>query len=170
MKKANLFSVLVLLLNFSAFAFDSNTLKFPTNPHPVLTPGAICKSSGQVRYPEKVSYCAREVSSQQKQVVMQKYDSQLGYQVTKMERSSFKIDHLIPLCMGGANEESNLWPQHTTVYFITDPIEPALCNRMAQGQMRQSDAIAIIKRAKNDLNYARQLVAEMGLTPLVGNE
>jgi hypothetical protein len=65
-----------------------------------------------------------------------------------MGRRDFKIDHFIPLCMGGSNELDNLWPQHPSIYVMTDPIEEQLCIRLREGRMKQSDAVRIIRLAK----------------------
>lgn len=34
-----------------------------------------------------------------------------GYGVSIRDRDIFKVDHLIPLSLGGSNDETNLWPQ-----------------------------------------------------------
>ena len=78
-----------------------------------------------------------------------------------MERAQFKIDHLIPLCAGGSNEEVNLWPQHKSVYELTDPIEPVLCDLMKRGAMKQEEAIRIIREVKNNLETAKDVLAAL---------
>jgi hypothetical protein len=75
-----------------------------------------------------------------------------------MNRADFKIDHFIPLCAGGSNDSVNLWPQHKNVYEITDPIEPLLCAKMAQGRLSQTDAIKLIVRAKTDLSQVALVI------------
>jgi len=65
-----------------------------------------------------------------------------------MDRKDFKIDHFIPLCAGGSNDPSNLWPQHKSVYEITDPVEPLICAKMAAGKLDQAYAIKLITTAK----------------------
>src|SRR4051812_42759867 len=81
---------------------------FPTAPNPELTPGATCATSNNYRYPEHIPYCERDVSQDEKAQVINTYDHELGYQIQKMDRQEFKIDHMIPLCAGGSNEETNL--------------------------------------------------------------
>ena len=76
-----------------------------------------------------------------------------------MPRGKFKIDHYIPLCMGGSNERINLWPQHESVYKITDALEQKLCEKMAQGKMLQSEAIDLIREAKNHLDEAPDILS-----------
>ena len=53
----------------------------------------------------------RDVSGWQKELVFISY-RKLGYSLSG-ERSEYKVDHFIPLCVGGSNEMSNLWPQYT---------------------------------------------------------
>lgn len=125
---------------------------FPISPDVRLTPGSLCGKADTHRYPEGIAYCERDVNTNLKKVVIKTYDSQLGYSVGEMNRQDFKIDHFIPLCAGGSNEKRNLWPQHKSVYQVTDPLEPLLCEKMAQGLLRQAEAIKLIREAKLDLS------------------
>jgi hypothetical protein len=142
-----LVSALFVLTVSSALAMDS----FPKGPDATLTPGALCTHPSTHRYPENIAYCERNVDSRQKAQIYLAYD-QLGYQTRSMKRQNFKIDHYFPLCMGGSNESANLWPQHQSVYTITDPLEQKICEKMAEGVLLQKDAIDIIKKAKGDLS------------------
>lgn len=159
-KKLKVLTVILgLVLSFNTSVFALNThLSFPLNPQPSLTPGALCNSAGTTRYPERIPYCDREVSSERKDLVVERYDAAFGYKIEQIGRRNFKIDHYIPLCMGGSNEPSNLWPQHPSVYEITDPLEPALCQKMAEGRMKQAEAVRLIKQAKNDLSQAPRIL------------
>ena len=76
-----------------------------------------------------------------------------------MERMDFKIDHFIPLCAGGSNDSENLWPQHKSVYVETDPIEPIICEKMAQGLMKQKDAVLLIQDLKTRRKNISQILA-----------
>lgn len=143
------FSLLILLL-VSTPAFSGNS--FPVSPDLQLTPGSLCDRPDSKRYPEGVPYCSRHVRSELKVKIIKTYDSKLGYYITSMNRDHFKIDHFIPLCMGGSNNPDNLWPQHYSVFTITDPMEPLLCNKMAEGKLRQADAVELIRRGKLNLN------------------
>lgn len=136
------------LLSSSAFSLGPN---FPTGPNLQLTPGKVCDKPTAYRYPEHIAYCERDVSYDTKEILIQRYDSQLGYHIASMERTDFKIDHFIPLCAGGSNDSSNLWPQHKSVYEITDPVEPLICAKMQQGKLSQADAIKLVTQAKTDL-------------------
>lgn len=123
---------------------------FPESPNEKLTPGSVCDDADAFRYPEHIRYCNRDVSKERKAVIFTNYDSELGFHTREMNRAEFKIDHYIPLCMGGSNDTENLWPQHKTIYEQTDPIEPVLCELMASGQLLQAKAISIIRDVKKN--------------------
>ncbi|MGK5086298.1 HNH endonuclease signature motif containing protein [Bdellovibrionota bacterium FG-2] len=140
----NLCAVLSLFISIPLFAADA----FPTSPDAQLTPGSLCQRASKIRYPEQIAYCSRDVKSGLKRQVIDTYDHDLGFTIMKTGREHFKIDHYIPLCMGGSNEADNLWPQHESIYQYTDPLEPIACQKMAEGKLLQADAIEIIKKAK----------------------
>lgn len=141
----------------STFAFSQEE-KFPKGPDSILTPGVLCNRPDSQRYKEQINYCERSVDSQTKKEIIATYDRERNFQIRQMQRSQFKIDHYIPLCMGGANERDNLWPQHQSIYDVTDPLEPVLCEKMAEGKLLQRDAVLLIKRAKNNLAEAQDIL------------
>lgn len=152
MLKTVLFAV--LLLAQSVFA---GSAAFPIKPDPSKTPGETCSHPNTYRYPERIAYCERDVDSETKREIIAEYDRDFGYRIRTMPRNQFKIDHYIPLCMGGSNQIENLWPQHESVYKITDPLEALLCQKMAEGVLKQADAIDMIKQAKNNLDQAPEI-------------
>ncbi len=141
------------LLATQAWAAD-----YPTSPDPKLTPGSLCDSPDTHRYPEQIAYCNRSVDSGTKAAIIKTYDEKLGYRVGEMSRKDFKIDHYIPLCMGGSNHVTNLWPQHVSISQQTDMLEMYSCQKMSEGKLRQAEAVDIMKRAKNDLKQAQALL------------
>lgn len=153
-RSASLF-VLVFVSLTSVLSLASED--FPKGPDAALTPGALCDSPDAHRYPEQIAYCNRNVDTSEKQEVFEAYDK-IGYRTRSLNRRSFKIDHYIPLCMGGANDVKNLWPQHESVYRVTDPLEPVLCEKMAQGVLKQKEAIAYIMEAKANLNKVDEIL------------
>ncbi len=148
--------ILATALLFCSLVLSQFTLagSFPRGPIAQLTPGALCTTPHARRYPEKIAYCERDVRPSLKEKVMEEYDRRFGFQTEQMPRGVFKIDHYIPLCMGGANVAANLWPQHVSIYKITDPLEQELCIKMAEGKLLQKDAVQLIKEAKNNLDEA----------------
>lgn len=155
----NLFIFSVFILNLSV-ALAGNS-RFPLGPNLTETPGKLCTTPTAVRYPEKVAYCDRDVDSYLKNAVIEKYDRLFGYAIRSMDRKDFKIDHLIPLCAGGANSEENLWPQHKSVYEITDPLEPVVCQKMQEGKLLQADAVKLILQAKTNLDQVPAILKKI---------
>lgn len=155
---AQLLTSALILSSSLAFADDS---RFPTQPDAQLTPGETCTHPDSYRYPEHIPYCSRNVDTQTKKDIIAQYDRERGFHVGSMDRGDFKIDHYIPLCAGGSNERDNLWPQHKSVYAITDPLEPAICNQMAAGKLKQERAIEIIRQAKTHLDQVPDLIKQV---------
>ena len=154
MAKNQFLFVAVLLFSLISKGADS----FPKGPDENLTPGVLCSRPTTYRYPEHIRYCERDVTSQEKKAIFVKYD-QAGFRTRNMPRSQFKIDHYIPLCAGGANDAKNLWPQHQSIYKITDPLEALVCEKMKAGVLKQVDAIAFIKQAKNNLDEVPEIIS-----------
>lgn len=152
---------LILSLLTLSTTFAGQVGRFPKGPNLAETPGKLCEGSKIHRYPENIVYCERDVDSYLKRAIIAKYDSLFGYQIQQMNRMDFKIDHLIPLCAGGANVQENLWPQHKSVYEITDPLEPVLCQKMAEGKLLQADAVKLILQAKMNLDQAPALLKKL---------
>ena len=133
---------------------------YPIGPDNRLTEGDLCEHGDSHRYPEQIEYCSRRVSAAKKWEIIEKYE-ELGYEIRRYGRENFKIDHLIPLCAGGSNDESNLWPQHKDVYEQTDRIEEMTCRMMAQGKMTQAEAVELILDVKHHLEKAASVEASL---------
>lgn len=134
---------------------------YPIGPEDSVTPGALCANPTEYRYPEKIKYCARNVESSEKELIIRDYDQRFGFKIRTMPRSDFKIDHLIPLCAGGANDNTNLWPQYKTVYVKTDRIEESVCILMGKGQMKQAEAVTLVLDVKHHLEKADAVLADL---------
>ncbi|HEY8271615.1 MAG TPA: hypothetical protein VIG33_12060 [Pseudobdellovibrionaceae bacterium] len=152
-------AIVASVFSLNAFAFSPSG-NFPKGPDAVLTPGEVCDHPDAHRYPEGIAYCNRNVSSDLKRAIFVNYD-QLGFRTTQMQRMDFKIDHYIPLCMGGGNDIKNLWPQHKSIYAVTDPLEPLLCDKMAAGVLTQKKAIEYITYGKNHLDEIPHIISEV---------
>ena len=158
MKNLLSLSLVSLFLFNVAFAGEA---KYPKSPNLTETPGKLCSNPTSIRYPEKIAYCERDVDSYTKNAIIAKYDKLFAYSIRQMNRGDFKIDHLIPLCAGGANAEENLWPQHKSVYNITDPLEPLVCEKMAAGRLNQAEAIKLILQAKMNLDQVSNIIKQI---------
>ncbi len=126
---------------------------YPLAPIASLTTGVECTKSTTTRQPGNFLYCVRNVSKNEKDQVIQSYDD-LGYHLQNLDRGKIKIDHMIPLCMGGANDRKNLWPQYETVYKRTDPLEASLCVAFTNGYITREEAKEQMHYAKENLNEA----------------
>jgi hypothetical protein len=134
--------------------------EYPMGPLARLTPGELCDRPSAYRYPENIAYCERSVSTEEKDVVFAEY-RQIGYKLSYTNRSSYKIDHFIPLCAGGSNNKENLWPQHISIATVTDSIEKLGCDKMALGKLSQARMVFLIKAVKNDLGQVNAVRNEM---------
>lgn len=148
----------VFILSFLFQSLALATGSFPEGPELSVTPGKLCESSAVKRYPEQISYCARNVSPSTKDQLIKLYDEKFGYQVQKMNRADFKIDHFIPLSIGGSNSIENLWPQNKSIYAITDPIEQALSGKIAVSKIKQDEAVKLMREAKLNLSKAPEIL------------
>lgn len=58
----------------------------------------------------------------------------------------FEVDHFIPLCMGGADTEANLWLQPEPYFGQKDKIEAELCAEVRKLLITPKDAQEKIRR------------------------
>lgn len=151
------FMLIVLALSCSVFADVNN---FPKGPDARLTTGSLCDLPIEHRYPEQIAYCGRDVDTATKNEIFVAY-RRLGYALPSNTRADYKIDHYIPLCMGGSNHTNNLWPQHVSIYTQTDSLEAAICDKMKAGRMNQVDAVKMMKSVKNNLSLLSQAFATL---------
>lgn len=146
--------VVVVALTLSSASWASS---IPEGPNPEMTPGSLCTNSTTYRYPEKIKYCDRSVSTGTKRKIIHEYDERFGFTIEEMPRGDFKIDHFIPLSIGGSNDVTNLWPQHKSVYVHTDPLESEVFNLISEGKIKQAEAIRVIKECKLNLGRCAEL-------------
>ena len=148
-------SLFVLSFLFQSLVFASGA--FPEGPELKETPGTLCLR-GVKRYPENITYCERDVTSDLKKQIIRMYDQEFGYNIQRLPRDQFKIDHFIPLSIGGSNSITNLWPQHRSVYEITDPIETLLSEKISSAKIKQVDAIRLVREVKMNLSKAPEVI------------
>lgn len=130
--------------------------EYPLGPDHRLTPGMLCELRVVFRYAERIPYCEREVAPEEKEIIFDQY-RKLGYRLNPNARRNYKIDHYIPLCAGGSNSHLNLWPQHVSIYQVTDSIEFKVCEKMKDGKLAQKDAVSLIMTVKLDLSRAHEV-------------
>ncbi len=140
-------TIVLILLSLSSSTFAGNA--YPRGPDTIQTPGSLCQTPDSHRYPEQIPYCARDVSWATKELIFVNY-RKLGFSLSG-ERDQYKIDHLIPLCAGGSNNENNLWPQYRTISERTDLLEQRGCEVLASGKLSQKEVIELLLKAKHDL-------------------
>ncbi|MDQ6809838.1 MAG: HNH endonuclease [Verrucomicrobiota bacterium] len=111
-----------------AWAFD------PMLPDPKLTPGRIAASSAESRDGVTAAMTA-EVFKR--------------YRIPVDRRGAYKIDHLIPKELGGADEIENLWPQKIQARPYTARRKQVLTHTLrelvANGKLTLADAQAEIR-------------------------
>lgn len=139
-----------LLLTLIFLSFMASAADYPLRPDPRLTPGSLCDEPVEYRYPESIAYCGRDVATEIKNEIFVAY-RRLGFVLPSQSRKDYKIDHYIPLCLGGSNHSNNLWPQHVSIYNQTDSLEQAVCAKLRDGRIRQADGVRMIRSVKNDL-------------------
>jgi len=147
--------LLLALLSLNVFAGNP----YPRSPDPRLTPGALCATPDRLRYPEQIAYCERDVNSWTKELVFISY-RELGFSLSG-ERNRYKVDHFIPLCAGGSNEQANLWPQYDTISQLTDPLEPLACEVLSKGKITQHDVVELIKEAKMNTKEIPRIMQQL---------
>lgn len=156
--KKNAIKIFFLYAGLLTIAGYAHGAQYPQGPDLQVTPGKLCDRPTKYRYPENIAYCERDVVYSTKEIVIGEYDTKFNYKIATLPREDFKIDHLIPLCAGGSNDIQNLWPQHKTIYVITDPLEPILCAKMAQGRLKQADAVGLVIEAKTHLDRTKKII------------
>lgn len=150
----------MLLSTTLTYARYAAAPEYPKTPIAKLTPGEYCSTPTEYRYREQIPYCERDVSAELKEQAFEQY-RRMGFTLPKNHRSSYKIDHFIPLCAGGANTLDNLWPQHMTVFQITDRIEAIGCEKLKLGKITQRDVVGLILKAKMNLSQADSIYNQL---------
>lgn len=147
---------LLLISNTLLASPEGYKAEFPLGPDTELTPGSLCDRPNSYRYPERIAYCNREALEPGiKEDVFREYRHS-GYRLNLKNRSDYKIDHLIPLCAGGSNRENNLWPQHVTIFEVTDPLESLGCEKLRGAKIKQARLVQLILAAKKNLSLVPQ--------------
>lgn len=119
----------------------------PVLPNPRLTPG-------EVRSVDVSEICRRGYAASERSygtpLERERYFAVLrSYGVPARDGHLYELDHLVPLCLGGADTAANLWPQPRAGVEWTaakkDDLERAECRRVCRGEkflIRAQEAIA----------------------------
>jgi hypothetical protein len=110
-------------------------------PNPALTPGDADEH-------EISQVCALGTAHQRRAVSYRVRDHvYLAYGIPRGRRNGlYRIDHLIPLELGGSNRVSNLWPQPYADSKIKDRMEGQLHEAVCSGRMSLEAAQRAIAR------------------------
>jgi hypothetical protein len=90
------------------------------------------------RYKEQIAHCKRKVSTARKNKICKRDGVD--------DRRDFKVDHIIPLSIGGSNHDTNLWCQHKSI--DTAKYEYELYSDLKAGRINQKEAILKILQKK----------------------
>lgn len=124
-------------------AFLVTPLAMGTYPDPKATPGSLCTEEDrdfhELRYASRVPHCERNVSRAKKARVAE------AYGVAESDWPQYEFDHLIPLCAGGSNDESNLWPEPLDEAKEKDKLENELCRQLRDDEISGDDAVRTIR-------------------------
>lgn len=119
---------------------------YPLTPSPEMSPGHVCtvvdKDFKNYRYPSKMIYCKRNVSTRFRKKIYAKYS------IDWDKRKDYTIDHIIPLSIGGSNHFKNLWPEHISIRDARGSLEYDLYTQLKNGKITQKEAIRIILNSK----------------------
>ncbi|MFZ1125382.1 MAG: hypothetical protein WAN59_09635 [Candidatus Baltobacteraceae bacterium] len=94
-------------------------------PNRALTPGAVADTDPGVVCASGYASAHREVPYAERDAIYNEYGIPRGTRHASPRRG-YRIDHLIPLEIGGANGPRNLWPQRYADSKGKDRVEDAL--------------------------------------------
>jgi hypothetical protein len=131
--------VTLLALFLGIFVLPQSSFAF-TPPNATQTPGLVCTPSDpnfqKYDYAEHIARCARNVGTDEKLKIATAYGN-----IPQGEWPNYEFDHLIPLCAGGSDDITNLWPQPITEAHKKDILENDICLAMRAGTLTQAKAI-----------------------------
>ena len=106
--------------------------ELPIRPDDTLTPGVV----GSAEFADVCGLVDGQTYSQRHRETTQKMKNEAyaAYNVNKAGRE-FEIDHRVPLCIGGADDPRNLWPelgwQHPS-FHDKDRLEARVCRAVCR--------------------------------------
>jgi hypothetical protein len=149
MKKMLIAAIFLVSFDY-AFGAEAWRLAIPVTPDLSVTPGDRCSDDDidfvEYRYNEQMPYCRRNVWDALKNRVYK------AYSIPEKCRHRYTIDHMVPLALGGSNNEKNLWPEHHLVKATRQALENELYWKVRAGTMSSDSAVQILYNAKVNLN------------------
>ena len=107
-------------------------------PDDKVTPGVIATTDRQTIVSTAWGKDARHVTQKMK------VEACLAYGVTKgCPGKGYELDHRVPRCAGGADDERNLWPQPAPQFHWKDRLETRVCKELKDGKISVGRAQAI---------------------------
>ena len=108
----------------------------PGMPDPTLTPGVV--ASTDVKEVCATDGLPGSSYSRQHRLTTREMKRQVLHAYGLSGFFHGEIDHRVPLCLGGADDVKNLWPQ--TEYRAKDELEAYACREVCAGRLRLSEA------------------------------
>ena len=111
-------------------------LAFDVRPDPDSTEGAV-----RINGHSRELACDRSKNHRDPMTADRRDEVLLRYGLPAGQHPDYEIDHLVPLCLGGSDDFSNLWPQprHTIEpkwnAEAKDRLERLLCEMVCNGQL-----------------------------------
>ena len=103
-------------------------------------------TGGSVRTDNPDLACGHSKENRGRMTAARRDEVLLRYGLPPGHHPDYEIDHLIPLCLGGADDASNLWPQpHKSIEPMwnaqaKDWLERKLCKLVCEGKVGLPDA------------------------------
>lgn len=130
---------LASVVTFIAFFSVAPVCAFETLPNKSLT-------GGSVRTGDRDAACGHAKESRGRMNAVRRDEILSRYGLPPGTHPDYEIDHLIPLCLGGSDDPSNLWPQPRRSIEETwnaeekDRLERLMCNMVCNGQIEMARA------------------------------
>ena len=122
-------------------------------PFPI-TSAALCSFADpdykERRYREGIPYCKRNVSLARKKIVYRRYH------FNHRKNSSFTVDHVLPLSLGGNNSVGNLFLEWKGLRDHRYPLEQHLYWAIRAGCLSQVSAIKVILDSKYNPTFLNE--------------
>ncbi len=107
----------------------------------------LVKTPGAVRTVNKQLVCSENTKRFRDTTLAMKKQACGQYGILKCSGGDYEIDHLIPLELGGADADANLWPQPAPDFHYKDKLEDKLHELVCKNVVSLADAQYEIKHS-----------------------